>query len=410
MFWPRILRLQWSLRTLLVAITLAAGCVAVVTRWPLVISQRRQEFLWREGTLSPLATKEGDVSSTTERATYRGLIPQYRVRHGKSELFAYSRGSLNRLRVVERHYASSVLHGEYREFFTSSQLRTEGEYHFGRKHGKWLNYREQQHFAANNDYLLTERWEQGVPHGPWQWENAYGDVSLTAKYDHGRVAEVNGEPVIDWLHRLARTLPPESLNAEWRRKLQETGNATNIDFRPMVHSTHWLADECIDAENRFRSLDDDVYYPLVDRVPREVRFAHALHVMKLALTVRHNMVFLTTPDRIGPEHDPTGVSQLKIPEGSLLEQSLAAELELDRWNAGQRNGRQVLEFLGKDCRVPLDDSALRGTLEPRDEDRVWIRLADGRTSHRVRDLLGITLFRMRCRCDLVEGQLVITRQ
>lgn len=408
--WPRIFRLQWSLRTLLVLITLAAGSVAVVTRWPYQLSEQRQELLWHEGKQSPLASNDGTVRSSEELATYRGLIPQYRLRHGKSELFGNNKYSCNRLRIVERHYQGGALHGEYREFYTSGQVRTQGEYRFGHKHGQWLNYREQKHYAASNDYLLTQHWEVGKPHGLWQWENGYGEVALTAKYDRGKVLEVNGEAVIDWLKRLAEVLPADSLNVEWRRKLLESGDATNVDFRPMAHSTHWLSDQDIEQEARFRSLDDAVYYPTVDRVPREVRFAHALHVMKMAFTVRHNMVFLTTPDRIGPEHDPTGVSQLKLSAGSLLEHSLAAEIEFNAWGNGQRNGRQALEYLQRDCRVPLDDSALHGTLEPRDEDRVWDRLADGKTSHRVRDLLGITLYRMRCRCDLVEGQLVITRQ
>ena len=113
--WLRDFRLQWSLRTLLLLITLASIPAGVATRWPYEVVEKRRDLLWRQSFPTGFTDKQGNLSSTEERANYRGLFTQYRVRHGKSELVIYNRSE--RLRLVERHYRNGVLHGSYREFY-----------------------------------------------------------------------------------------------------------------------------------------------------------------------------------------------------------------------------------------------------------------------------------------------------
>lgn len=398
-------KLQWSLRTLLIGMTLAAIGVTVWTRWPYEVTEPTRQLLWKESAVPGVSDQYGDLYSFQEQAHYRGVLAQYRVKHGKSELFLF-----NKARVVEQHFRNGVLHGEYREFYSDGRLRTEGEYRSGFKQGRWLNYLRQKQDAARLDYLLTQHWHLGKPHGLWQWEDGYGQMHLSANYEQGRVTQVNGAPVTDWQHAVMQLLPQRSLAEPFRERFAKLGETTGSDFDPSYLPSHWYDNQYFELETPFPKLDPDVYYPLVNRVPQEVHLAHVLDVTGLALTVRHGCVFLTTPDRIGAEHDPTGVSQLEVVPDTLLAKSLAAEVEFGKYTELHWNVRQALDHLRRECGVPLDDSALHNTLQPRDEDRPWIRLSRKEGKHRVRDLLGLALFRGRYKCALEQGRLVISRQ
>jgi hypothetical protein len=403
---PSRLRLQFGLRTALVLMTVAAVGVALWTRWPYAVDEKVAQKLWREGAVNPLTNRSAQVIATHESAYYRRLLGGDRLRHGASRLFVSDQPGARKL-LVERHFREGVLHGEYREFYTSGAPRCSGEYNRGRKHGPWLLLGQPEREQANSDYRRTQNWNFGVPHGTWQWEDGYRTVYLRVTYNQGRVKTIDGESVVDWLEEICRHLPGGRIADRWRvfHRHQANGGYPEWMQDPLER---WPSLD-LEIDPRLPVLPADRSVQVVRSVPYAVSLASDLHRTGRAATRRFNVLYITDPQHLGPEHDQTGVSVLAPQPGSRVATLFENNVKL-RGNEFHFNFRQALRYMEDSVGLPVDDSLLTGTLNPRDEDRAWIPLGSNGDEHNVRDLLGLALHRARCKCELVKDVLVITRQ
>jgi hypothetical protein len=399
---PRRLRLQFGLRTALVLMTLAAVGVALWTRWPYAAEQRLNIKVWHEAVATPLTDKRGNVIVSRESAFYRRVLGGERIQHGESRIFLDT-GQL----IVKRMFREGRLHGEYREFYTTGTPRCEGEVIRGGKDGKWLFLGQPKHDQANSDYRLTQHWNLGVPHGDWRWEDGYGTIYLRVTYDQGRVTTIDGEPVIDYLDDICRKLPRGPIADRWRAFHQYEANGGYPEW--MDGPSAGMPNVKVESDPRLPRLPPDDPRQRIRSVPYAVSLAADLNRKKWAATRRFNCLYITSPDRLGPEHDPTGVSTINPEPGSLLDTLFAKNVKLSGKELNF-NLRQALNYFDRELGLPIDVSALAGTLEPRDEDRSWASLGWWGEEHNIRDLFGLALHRARCRCELVRGVLVIKRQ
>jgi hypothetical protein len=402
----RWLRLQFGMRSMLVLMTLAAIGVAMWTRWPYAVEEQVAQRLWDEaGWRHPQISGFGlsnTVIAEREAAYYRRLLGGQRVRHGESLL-----SLRNGTRMVQRHFREGVLHGEYREWYATGGLRCAGQYNRGRKHGKWLWLGKAKREEAASDYRRTQNWNLGVPHGQWKWEDAYGTLYLDVMYDTGRVTMINGQPVIDYLDEICRTLPSGSIGDRWRLFHRHQANGGYPEWMKDPHE-RWPSID-IEHDSRLPPLIADHELRKIGAVPFAISLAAELQQDGRAATRRFNALFITLPEWIAAEHDLTGVSSLEPEPGSLVATLFPTNIDLES-NEIHFNFRQALHYLQHRVHLPIDDTALNGTLEPRDEDRAWIGLGWNNNEHNVRDLLGLALHRARCRCELIDGVLVIKRQ
>lgn len=403
----RWLRLQFGLRSALVLMTLAAIGVAMWTRWPYAVDEKVAQTLWLEvvGRRPGYATgayNTWTITATRESAHYRRLLGGQRVRHGESQLFV-----TNGDRVVQRHFRDGILHGDYREWYATGGPRTEGQYNRGRKHGQWLLLARAKLEEAANDYRRTQNWNLGVPHGEWKWEDGYGTVYLHVLYDTGRVTAINGEPVTDYFDDICRSLPTGPIPDHWRvfHRYQAQGGYPDWMGDPLAP----VPSIRTEYDPRLPKVQHERDPNLPWEIPYAVSLAIKLRETNCAATRRFDCLYITRPELLAPEHDLTGVSSLLPPLDTVAGVLLAKNIKVTG-NEINYNFRQALLHLQNQVGLPIDVSALDGTLEPRDEDRSWITLGWNSGEHNVRDLLGLALHRARCRCELINGVLVIKRQ
>lgn len=399
---PRRLRMQFGLRTAIVLMTLAAIGVAMWTRWPYAVEEKIAQPLWREGSVNALTNRNATLIAQREAAYYRRLLGGDRVRQGESQLFL-----ANDERAVKRHFREGVLHGVYREWYSSGAPRCAGSYNLGRKHGPWLFLGQPTRDQAHSDYRRTQNWHLGVPHGEWKWEDGYGTVYLHVMYDTGRVKTIDGESVVDYLDDICRQLPSGAIFDRWRQfqRFQAHGGYPDWMLDPLSPSPSIE----IEYDPRLPPLKSDGEPNLLRSIPYAVAFASDLRNTRRAATRRYNCLYITLPELLEPKHDLTGVGSLEPGSDSLVALMFAKNVELSSRETNF-NFRQALHYFEHEIGLPIDDSALDGTLEPRDEDRSWAPLGWYKVEHNVRDLLGLALHRARCRCELMDGVLVIKRQ
>jgi hypothetical protein len=181
----RVLRVQFSLRGLLLFMLIVSGAV-VAYRWP-----------WIE------ETETGGLRSSQLTTRYHRGWNGEPVKHGlqieeepggmifersfdEGELRFVRRRFLER-EVEETHIRDGKPHGKY-----SSQIEdveTFGEYRNGRKHGEWK--------LTSSIRVVREHWQDGRRHGEFAWTTPEGRELQTAAFEKGRLVRWNGLPLSD---------------------------------------------------------------------------------------------------------------------------------------------------------------------------------------------------------------------
>jgi hypothetical protein len=400
--WFASLRLQFSLKWLLIGLTAAAIGVAVWTRWPIAEEVISRGTLWREeepGKGNPA----GLVSSEREVAYYRRVLGGKKLRHGTSELFDKD-GRL----LVSQNFRDGVLHGKYAEQYTSGDPRTTGTYFRGWKDGQWKFLRHPKHLHTENYFERVQNWQRGVPHGEWRWADGDGKVHLRAMYERGRVTHVNEVAVIDWIDRICRDLPPGPLNDDWREFHRSHANPGYPEWLRDPHAR--IVSFAIEYDHDLKPQIAPADLRKFRNIPFAVELAWELHQQGRAAARRYNCLFITTPERANSGFDPTGVAQLRPEPRSELERMLARETEND---GDPPTGHKyymnyscldVLEHLKQKIGLPIEEGNKTQRLT------LGMQAAWNGERYLVRDLLGLALHRSRYRCELHDDKIVIMSQ
>lgn len=401
--WSSSLRLQFSLKWLLIGLTAAAVGVAIWARWPFAVETKFETSLWLEGAER---TERGSVArmrSSREVAYYHRLLGGKQVQHGTSELFGES-GK----RLVLRTYREGVLHGEYREWYSGGQERSKGTYFRGWKDGEWEFLRQPRFAHTKDNFRNVQTWQRGIPQGEWRWEDGNGKVHLRALYERGRVTHVNEVAVIDWIDRICRDLPPGPLNDDWREFHRSHANPGYPEWMRDSHAR--VVSFAIEYDHDLKPAIPPADLRKFQNIPLAVELAWELHQTGRAAARRYNCLFITTPDRANSAFDPTGVAQLRPEPGSELDRMLARETENhDDPPSGHKyytnfSSLDVLEHLKQKIGLPLDEGTKL--------QRMGLSMQAAWNGERclVRDLLGRALHNGHCRCEIQDSKIVILPQ
>ncbi len=87
----------------------------------------------------------------------------------------------NKIMVTQGGYSGELLHGEYRTFYRSEQLKESGTFKQGLKNGKWTEW-------AENGYITKiVHWNRGIRHGETIDYDAKGEIKKITVYANGKV-------------------------------------------------------------------------------------------------------------------------------------------------------------------------------------------------------------------------------
>ncbi|WP_254513995.1 toxin-antitoxin system YwqK family antitoxin [Anatilimnocola floriformis] len=216
--------LRFSLRTLLLAITLVAVAIAVY-RWPW-----EERHLSSSGAENPLFQ---EVEIATYRRDWRGKAvlngPLRIQRDGRPHYLAtYYEGELHGLRqcfdeqgrvLIEGYYRHGKMHGPFRAGDGTTWV-TEGQYRDNAPHGTWrfliserygsptppgfpylapltLPGEEWARPLPNPHVVVTSEWDSINGHVKRKWASPSGELLRTAEYRHGDLVLWNDVPIVE---------------------------------------------------------------------------------------------------------------------------------------------------------------------------------------------------------------------
>ena len=86
----------------------------------------------------------------------------------------------NKIMMTQGGYSGELLHGSYKSFYRSEQLKESGTFKVGLKHGKWTEWTE-------NGYILKiVYWNKGIRHGETIDYDAKGEIKKVTIYANGK--------------------------------------------------------------------------------------------------------------------------------------------------------------------------------------------------------------------------------
>ncbi|WP_254513081.1 toxin-antitoxin system YwqK family antitoxin [Anatilimnocola floriformis] len=156
--------LQFSLRTLAIALTLTTVAFGYCWQLPIVVTAVPIEFVPGKKPrvmcltgVDPKIIAAQNLQPASARCIARRSGWSEHQLHGQAEI--YDRTGP---KIIEAQYVRGQLEGPYRSWFVNGQPREIGEYLAGKQHGKW------QHFDLESGKLgATCYYERGAPVGTW---------------------------------------------------------------------------------------------------------------------------------------------------------------------------------------------------------------------------------------------------
>jgi hypothetical protein len=360
---PRVSRLQFSLRLLLLAVTAFGIGFPVWYRWPYEEIE----------TLTP--------GAATRITTWQRQWGGGKLKHGTERLI------LNGQTAEVTTYRRGTKHGPYRNRELS------GQYADGMKEGVWID--------SSQWFKRVATWRRDRLEGPAEIHLPDGRV-LRLVFAAGRLTHFNGKPAQNRLFDLLIAGAIESRVAE------ELLRNTTIDcFRLPVkdlvihlRQAHHLP---MRLEDR-RVPDIDT---LVTAKYEGLDLCSGLTLLTapygLGCDYRYGCVWITSADDARDWSDPTGVVGIRPDRGTALGKA---------WNkpttasALHRQLADVLASVAKPLAVSIDTRAV----EPREENPAGFPVNANQTNLPFRDVLGYLLYQTGCRCELDGETLVILPQ
>ena len=405
--------LRFSLRVLFIAFTAVSLGIPVWYRWP-----------YEETVVEPPLPNDPFARFRTtvvlRITSWRRLWGGGRIKHGpdrtvengKTTLVVhYRNGKLHGLRqsfdfteslLEEESFRDNKKHGPYRRFYPSGTLEEEGHWIEDQKHGVWAQYYQ------DGSLKCRFTWKQGRLHGPATVQTnlvkyglAWSDnqvFNYQLIYSEGRLVTLDGRIVDDPLGK--------QLVEGWvgsRRIVEVLEQPLGLIERdlPVSHiaqtiSRSFLLPAFVDPLH----VDPDLRVTIN---ALEIDLASALAIMAtnhdLACHFRYGSIWITSPDDANDWSDPTGVTDTAPSDGS--------DLELT-WNepvnvlVEEQPLVDVLEELAETVAIEIDVSQFDGG-----EEAARYPVSLELKEHPFRHVLGILLYKTRCRCRLEGEKLVI---
>jgi hypothetical protein len=373
---PRWLRLQFSLRLLLVAFTAFAIGFPIWYRWPY------EETVVNRFPTGPVDAPTGQDQSTTI-STWQRQWGGTRVKHGPERSLFH-----------DAVYITPYVHGQRQGTYTFHDghvLRGTGPYVDNRKDGTWVDV-----YDGNK---ATINWHRDKLDGLCQWQRKNGDC-ISADYSMGRMTHFNGEPFHDHLFRLRET---DSIDVQTAAELHQIPNIFDLvgiplkDFVEMVTMLHpvsiWIDPQTVASGNLTitggnHGMDLGTFLTL------------RLAPVGLACDYRYGRLWITTVKDVQNWRDATGVADIQPPAASSLARA---------WNEPAVAAvttsplAEVLAAFAKPLRVTLDTTRI----DPTPANPSAFPTVSNTSGLPFRHALGILLSETGCRCRLEGEKLVI---
>jgi hypothetical protein len=290
---PSRLPLRFSLRVLLVAVTLFA------IGFPIWYRRPYEETVVQAPSGDPFAAP-GEMRITT---TWQRQWGGGRLKHGVERVVRNGKTSWTTA------FRDGKQHGLHQSFYVTGPLAEEGYYAAGKQHGVWKNYRE------DGTVRATTTWRRAQREGPASIAGKGGTYDLVFAPD--RLLKVNGQRVVDPLgDRLAigKVNAPALVDAlkspsgiEYIDLPMETvadNLSVNLRIPIVIDAAH------VDPQVRVNCNATDI--PLV------VALAIMASERGLACDYRYGCVWITSAEDVKEWRDPTGIVGLVPPQGSQL--------------------------------------------------------------------------------------------
>lgn len=461
----RRFRWQVSLRMLLILMALVGVSLAIY-RWP-----------WEETKQHQIGTEifQGDIADYVTRSTYHRNWRGAPVLHGPKliqrnkqvriesnyydgELHGPRRVNDHRGRMLwEAHYRNGHLHGPFRAG-NGEHWYWSGHYWNDQPHGQWefITYRPTPQvarppqgsdlrksylFFAENAAIIARRkdkdedrlflrekqsWHRGQRHGVWKWESLAGELVNAAEYDDDNFVSWNGAPVVKQFWEWLKTAP---LHADAKSLLYASENIAAKQESVTSHQVCFrLADKNEDALPLVVFTEPSkgirLHLPQGERalVPMLCELACT---NGYAFDCRYGTLWLVPNVDPAPAFvDPTGVMQIRFPEGSPQARDWLAEVEVHE--SFEEDSVLVKKLLAGSSIVAVEGRTIdREPLTPRISDQLrqsyrqqlllnryyaMGRNPSMRLLHRIsrRDALGLLLHRTGGRCEQQgDGRIVL---
>lgn len=374
--WP----LRFSLRFLLLAVTVFAMGFPICYRWPYA------ETTWLDlnDPFDPTAGVKRERGIVT---TWRRQWGGTRVKQGPERTYVTDR------LCSEVFYRDGVLEGPARYFDAAGGLRERGQYHQGKKHGLWTTC------ADDGNEIARFSFTEGVVDGVCSLMHRDGLTNLWS-FNRGRVTGMNGQPIESRLSALLASPSnggPElatALNGPAEESL--AGDYSLVDFAYSLELLHGTPIEIdrhhADANTQIRNhLEGVDLFSLLTVV---------LAQHDLACDYRYGCLWFTATEDARDWCDPTGVDRIVPPAGS----KLAAAWNVPTFLLHDPHSDELARIAAW-LEIEIDVAAVVPPALP--DDKRFQVASNSRFGLPFKHELGIFLYSARCRCELRGETLVI---
>jgi hypothetical protein len=368
---PRWLRLQFSLRLLLLAVTAFAIGFPIWYRWP----YEEVEILIPGGGAKRVITWQrqwggGRLKHGPETLTQRELVQVKTYQHGK-------------------------LHGPFSQTIGTQPPDVTGQFVDEKREGQWI-------CCGGNAWEKT-RWHRGKLEGLSESQSPDGRHA-TYQFASGRLTHVDDQPVAN---RLFMLLERGAIDERLAHRIKIPGTCSFTD-KPLAEAVR-----AFNESNNLPVVLDTRHVPNL-QIPVSAFVVDIDGISALTLITephgltcdyRFGCVWVTTPDAAEGWHDLTGVADIHLAESGALarvwNKRSAAEAVDEPLDA-------VLENLSRTLAIEIDASQIASSAnEPAPNEPAKYPVHISLNYLPFRDILGNVLCQTGCRCRLEGEKLVI---
>ncbi|MCI0358138.1 MAG: hypothetical protein L0211_06630, partial [Planctomycetaceae bacterium] len=251
----------------------------------------------------------GSVPNQYRSITWQRQWGGGRLRHGPT------RTVLGRQLVALQTYCNGVLHGPYEDHWSDGKLHVKGQYEAGQREGVWIEEIQSQvvgrtHWKNGKLDGVSEQFGFGLADNPEQ--------RVLLVFAHGRLVSMDGKPVDDRLATLLGdgTVDDPLLKDVWHRP----GASVQGDQTVNCFIANALAEFDIPLRIDLRYVDyDDKLLGNWRELTPAACISATLASGGLTCDYRYGCLWITTQQGLAEWREPTGVSEIHPPAGSLIE-------------------------------------------------------------------------------------------
>src|SRR5262245_32664695 len=443
-------RLQFSLLSVFVLMTVCAALTWYWFQWPYAVKSRvadsfatspalgsqtwgREEKyvrrLWGGGTRKQGPRRVYDSTGTLRIVeNYRngqksGEAIKYYASGAKEGVESYVSGkrqgpwrrwSEKGELIFEGFYDRGLPHGRFEYRYGDEEPGAVAFYEHGVPSGKWSWFPAVSGGAADSDgkarqATITGQWRDGSPDGRWEWRDVEGGLYIAADYKAGRptFAETGGlnPRMLAGLVEEARKTPTILLKAFEVGDL-EIREQSLMDF--VMHAHEALKFPLFVNLRRIEatgiSVDSITFQE--KQAPFVVALCNMLAPLGLGCDYRYAALEIDTLESIAHWRDETGVLELSPPRGSRLEREWNRITAIDMVEMPLKD---VLAYLQQLHSIPiqLDLTSRPGHRDPITPDVPVTKTLSGIS---LKNVLGIMLSDLECKVSVQGNGLVIEPQ